>query len=109
MAWSNEKINEIYAKVQKMALTDEEFRKELLENTNAAIEEVAGEKLPEGFKVKVIENDPQYAATFVLGAMLPDELDDNDLENVAGGACAGEACGADFSSNAEVCGANLTK
>lgn len=102
MAWSQEKINEIYVKIQKMAVTDEEFRKELLENTNAAIEKVAGQKLPEDFKIKVIENDPSYQATFVLPPMVADELDDSELDMVAGGSCtinldgcAAEACAAD--------------
>ena len=104
MAWSQEKINEIYMKVQKMAVTDEEFRKELLESPNSAIEKVAGEKLPEGFDVKVIENDPEYAATFVLPPMLPDELDDSDLERVAGGHCL-----IDFGCGADACAADLSK
>ena len=79
MAWTQEKINQLYMEVQRMAVTDEEFRKELLENTNTAIEKVAGEELPEGFKVKVIENDPAYAATFVLPPMASDELSDDEL------------------------------
>ena len=101
MAWSQEKINEIYVEVQKMAVTDEEFRKELLDDPASVIERVAGEKLPEGFRVNVIENDPAYAATFVLPPMASDELDESDLDAVAGGAClvdmgcAAEACAAD--------------
>lgn len=112
MAWTQEKINEIYVEVQKMAVTDEEFRKELLENTNAAIEKIAGEKLPEDFKIKVIENDPAYAATFVLPPMVSDELSDDELDAVAGGAClidfsgcAAEACAA----QGEACAAQASK
>lgn len=87
MAWTQEKMNEIYMKVQQLAVTDEEFRNKLLEDTNAAIEKVAGEPVPENFKVKVIESDPQYAATFVLPPMISDELDDEALDSVAGGVC----------------------
>lgn len=113
MAWTQEKINEIYMEVQKMAVTDEEFRKELLEDSSAAIEKVAGEKLPEGFKVKVIENDPSYAATFVLPPMVSDELSDDELDAVAGGfclidgACGAKACAAE--GEAEACGAKGSK
>ena len=78
-----------------MAVTDEEFRKELLEDPTSAIEKVAGEKLPEGFQVKVIENDPAYSATFVLPPMASDELDEDQLEAVAGGSCLVDGCGAD--------------
>lgn len=113
MAWSQDKINEVYLEVQKMAATDEEFRKELLENTDEAIEKVAGEKLPEGFKVKVVENDPQYAATFVLPPMVSDELGDDELDSVAGGfclidgVCGAKACAAQ--GEAEACAAKAGK
>ena len=113
MAWTQDKINEIYTEVQKMAVTDEEFRKELLENTDEAIEKVAGEKLPEGSKVKVVENDPQYAATFVLPPMVSDELGDDELDSVAGGFCLIDgACGAKgcaAQGEASACGANVGK
>ena len=87
MAWTQEQINEVYAKVQRTAMTDEEFRAELLADAGAAIEKLTGEKLPEDFKVKVVENDPQYAATFVLPPMVSDELSDEELDSVAGGTC----------------------
>ncbi len=112
MAWTQEKINQLYMEVQRMAVTDEEFRKELLENTNTAIEKVAGEELPEGFKVKVIENDPAYAATFVLPPMASDELSDDELDAVAGGICLIDgSCGAKAcAAQAEgLCGAEAGK
>ncbi len=93
--WTQEKMNEIYSKVQRLSVTDEEFRQELLENPGAAIEKVAGEPIPENFRVKVIENEPQYAATFVLPPMVSDELDEKELAQVAGGACLLDGCGAD--------------
>jgi hypothetical protein len=95
MAWTQEKINEIYVKVQQLATTDEEFRAELLKDSSIAIAKVAGEELPADFKVKVVENDPQYAATFVLPPLASEELDDDALEKVAGGFCLIDGCGAD--------------
>lgn len=94
MAWTQDKINEIYMDIQRLAVTDEEFRRELLENPEAVIAKTAGEELPEDFKVNVIESDPEYTATFVLPPMLSDELDDTDLANVAGGLCGLYGCGA---------------
>lgn len=85
MEWTNEKLNELYAVIRKKAVTDEEYRQELLENPNAVIEKEIGEKLPEGFKVNVIENDPAYSATFVLPDMLGEEVDTDNLDDVAGG------------------------
>ena len=110
MAWTQEQINEIYLKVQQLATTDEEFRAELLKDSSAAIEKVAGQPLPDDFKVKVIENDPQYAATFVLPPMLSEELDDGELDQVAGGfclidgVCGAKACAA--KGEASACGGN---
>ena len=42
MAWTQEKINEVYGMIQKKAVTDEEFREALLANTSEAIEKIAG-------------------------------------------------------------------
>ncbi|HUM83043.1 MAG TPA: NHLP leader peptide family RiPP precursor [Lachnospiraceae bacterium] len=92
MEWSKEEINALYEKVMAKAATDSDFRKELLEDSTAAIEKVAGKKLPDGFKVKVIEKDPAYAETFVLPDMITGELDENSLDAVAGGACFVDAC-----------------
>jgi len=70
------------------AMKDETFRKILLENPKAAIEEETGIKLPEAINLKVVEED---AATFYL--VLPpkinpekeDELSEAELEMVSGG------------------------
>ena len=113
MAWTQEKINEVYIKVQHTAVTDEEFRQELLQDPNTAIGKMAGEELPEDFRVKVIENDPQYAATFVLPPMVSEELSDADLDAVAGGFCIIDGCcGAKFcvgKGEASFCGAKASK
>lgn len=85
MAWSQERIKEIYNKAQKLAATDAQFRKDLLQNANAAIEKLAGESLPNGYSINVIESNPNYSATFVLPATVSGELHDDDLEMVAGG------------------------
>lgn len=93
--WTKEKINDIYQNIQRLAVTDEEFREQLLKDPNAAISKIAGEELPSDYKIKVIENDPKYAATFVLPPMVSDELNDEDLDKVAGGACIIDGCGAE--------------
>ena len=95
MAWTQEKINEIYTEVQRTAMTDEEFRKELLQEPSADIEKIAGEKLSKDFKVNVVESDPAYSATFVLPPLVSEELDEDDLDMVAGGVCLADGCAAD--------------
>lgn len=113
MEWTQDKLNELYLSIQKKAMTDEEYRKELLENATAVIEKEIGTELPEGMKFNVIENDPAYNATFVLPDMLSEELEDEDLEQVAGGlslviiitACALALNVSDCAAN--VCGAKM--
>jgi hypothetical protein len=69
-------------------MKDESFRKNLLENPKAAIEEETGIKLPEAINLTVVEED---SATFFL--VLPpkinpeteDELSEAELEMVSGG------------------------
>jgi len=78
-------INEIYLEVQKKAVTDEDFRNELLENPNVAIGKILDVELPESFKFNVIEHDPTYVATFALPPVGLGEITDEELEMVAGG------------------------
>lgn len=85
MQWTNNDAEKLYLEAQKKAMVDEEFRKELLEDANSALEKLSGQKLPEGMRLKVIENDPNYTATFVLPDMLSEEIDTKDLDKAAGG------------------------
>ena len=85
MAWNQVKIDETFRQIQNLSSSDEIFRAELLDNPVSAIEKLAGEKLPDGFKINVIERDPAYALTFVLPPLITNELTDDTLENVAGG------------------------
>jgi len=101
MAWNQEKVNHTYQQVQNLSKTDAKFRSELLQNPMVAIAKIADEPLPESYKIKVIENDPAYMATFVLPPFEYGELSDDDLENIAGGmtydahgSCSSQTCGA---------------
>ena len=126
MEWTQQKLEELYVSVQKKAMTDEAFRKELLADPTKAIEALTGEKLPDGFKLKVIENDPAYTATMVLPDMIGRELTDEESETAAGGlsmllivsacaaavgvgpdvgACAAKGCVAEFVCGGEACAA----
>lgn len=97
MEWTQEKMEQAYQQVVKKAVTDEGFRKELLANPNEAIGKVAGLPVPADFRIRIIEQDPAYQATFVLPVMLPEDVSDEALDAVAGGACVVDfsPCGAD--------------
>ncbi len=70
------------------AMKDDTFRRNLLENPKAAIEDETGIRIPNAVNLKVVEEDP---STFYL--VLPpnikpeteDELSEAELEMVAGG------------------------
>jgi len=85
MAWTQDKVNEIYLRARNLATRDRAFRAELKSDPKAAIEKLTGEALPEGFNIKIIESDPTYSATFVLPLMLANNLSDDELDNIAGG------------------------
>lgn len=85
MNWTKEKIEEAYEAVLKSATTDEEFREALLADPTAAIEKLTGVALPEGFKLKVLEEDPDCDMTILLPPMISDELSEEDMNQVAGG------------------------
>jgi hypothetical protein len=70
----------------KKAMTDAEFRKEVLADATKALEKLAGKPLPEGSSLKCIEKDPNYQTTLVLPDLLDEEkIDDESLQQVAGG------------------------
>ncbi len=84
--WTQQEIEKLMAEMTKKSMTDPEFRREVLEDANAALEKLAGRALPDGVSLKCIEKDPNYQNTFVLPDLLDEEkLDDESLSQVAGG------------------------
>ena len=70
------------------AMKDESFRKNLLENPKAAIEEETGIKLPESINLKVVEENPSTFYMVLPPKINPeteDELSEAELEMVSGG------------------------
>ncbi|HUM83045.1 MAG TPA: NHLP leader peptide family RiPP precursor [Lachnospiraceae bacterium] len=113
MVWDKETVEKVYAEIKDKAVRDSDFRKALIDNPRDTIEKMTGEKLPEGFNIKVIENDPAYNATFVLPDLVSGEIEEDNLEEAAGGVslvvlgsacaaailggpCVGDACAAKF-------------
>ena len=81
--WTQE-FKDAYSQLQKLSATDANFRSELLADANSAIENIIGGKLPKGFTIKVVEQDPEYSVTIALPP-LENAVDDELLSNVAGG------------------------
>ena len=83
--WTNEEKQEAIQRVITRAMTDADFRQKALTDGNEAVEEAAGRPLPEGYRLRFVDN-----AGADLTIVLPDspegpELSDEDLAQVAGG------------------------
>lgn len=83
--WTQKEMDALYEEIQKKAMTDREFREKLLKDTNAAVEEMIGEPLPEGAKLKAVERDPAYTQEFVIPDFVGDELSQEELDKIADG------------------------
>lgn len=85
MAVTTEQLIEVGAKVLHKSSIDPTFRALALSDGSKAVEQLAGVTLPDGMKIRFVDNE---GAAFTLG--LPPlraqgELSDRDLESVAGG------------------------
>jgi len=84
--WTEEEVQKVVAQIGKKATADQAFRKLCLENPAGAVKEVGGKDLPQGLKVRFVENEGAHM-TFVLPDMVnAGELGEEDLNRVAGGA-----------------------
>ena len=74
-----EEIRKKYAKIVAKAWADEDYKKNLLSNTDAVLKEEEFE-IPNGLKIKIIE-EPENTKIFILPQM-PKNLEKiEDLEN----------------------------
>lgn len=94
MKWTQEQMDNAYQTVMQKAMVDAEFRSELLENPNAAISKVTGLEVDDDYKIRIIERDPAYQATFFLPDIISEEISADDLDTVVGGSCGANACAA---------------
>ena len=73
-----------YQDLMLKAAQDEAFREALLSNPREALAQFLGTELPAELKVNIVQNTPTEV-TLVIPPKVSDELDDADLEAVAGG------------------------
>jgi len=79
--------------IAKQAMEDSEFKAKLLENPKTVAQEM-GIVIPDGLKIKILENQPDAMNVIVPFNPACRELSDADLEAIAGGKA----------SNATICG-----
>jgi len=87
MNWNQDEIATVLNEINKRAASDADFRKLCIEKPNEAIRMVSGNVVPEGVKIKIIENSPGYDYTHVLPDFTGGELSEDEISKVAGGLC----------------------
>ncbi len=77
---------QLESKLIRRAWQDAEFRKKLCADPRAAFEEALGRKLPDDFRIQVLEDTPtSYHFVIPRNPAGEGELADFELENVVGG------------------------
>jgi hypothetical protein len=88
---ASNKNDDLLREVIERASTDRDFRTRLLADPAAAIRHAFGVILPHNYRIRFIERPRELDALIVLPSM-NQELDEDDLEQVAGGIDT-EVCG----------------
>ena len=85
MSWTKEKAEKILKEIRKRVAEDEDFKRRFIKDPKSVIEEIGGEKLPEGFKVKVMEEKEDYDLVVLFSKQGKQELSEEELGKIAGG------------------------
>lgn len=80
------KNDDLLREVIERATEDREFRARLLVDPAAAIRHAFGVILPHNYRIRFMEKPAELDALIVLPPLGCGELDEEDLEQVAGGA-----------------------
>ncbi len=84
--WTSKESQEAIRKVAGKAATDADFRQKALTNPGAAVREVTGKPLPEGFKLRFVDNDGADLTVPIPDLVGDVALTDEQLAGIAGGA-----------------------
>lgn len=106
--WTEEKISQTLAEIDRKAREDRDFRELCLQNPNEAVRRISGQEVPTGIQIRFIENEGAH-----LTHVLPDytgsedELTEDELLQVS---AAGESTKDPTNNNfCPECGSSNTK
>ena len=82
--WTEEKISQTLAEIDRKAREDRDFRELCLQNPNEAVRRISGQEVPTGIQIRFIENEGAHM-THVLPDYTGsgDELTENELLQVS--------------------------
>ena len=89
---STEDRDDILNDALERATTDRGFRERLLNEPRAALAEMAGQALPQGFVIQFLEKDADTDALLVLPDLVPETDQLSDAEIQAVGDCGADTC-----------------
>lgn len=82
---TQEQMFQLGSRVLQKSTTDADFRALALRDGTTAVEQVMGSPLPDGVKIRFVENNGAYLTLGLPPARTGNELTDQELEAVAGG------------------------
>lgn len=77
--WTKEELEKALQSVKVKAMQDPIFRSLCIADAAAAIKEIAGKDIPDGMKLKFVENDGAHM-TIVLPDKVTGEMSEDDLD-----------------------------
>ena len=86
-------MSDAQSKLIEKAMKDPAFRAKLIADPKAVIEKELGRKLPDGVKVRVLEDSATAVHLVLPPALVQGQLSDAELESAAGGALPTFVCG----------------
>ena len=102
---------EIERRLIERSLQDEDFRRRLLTDPRATLEQELGTPLPEGITIQAVEETADTIYLVLPGRSVDDrvgELSDLDLETVAGGGWTDSDCASGDTNQAHTCTCGCT-
>ena len=88
MAWTKAQSERVLAEIIQRSQRDPAFRRLCIDNPARAVEEMAGEQLPVGFKLRFVDNDQADLTVVLPDPVSTQELSDADLAELSGGVMA---------------------
>jgi len=92
--WTEAELEAVFNNAVRRSMVDLEYRKQLLANPTSALAKIDNRPLPANLKIVFAEADEKIVSASLPKPIVSDQLDEAQLEMVAGGvdAVAAEGC-----------------